>query len=81
MTRDLVKELDALKQDVAVLRQQAQDATRPHLASAIASEFVDLRGLVEDILKHAEGDMSDHPIAAVAGSLALGILIGRMLAR
>jgi ElaB/YqjD/DUF883 family membrane-anchored ribosome-binding protein len=79
--RDLAAELDALKKDIASLRQAPVEIGRPHLASAITAELGELRGLVEDMLEDAETGVNEHPVATVAGALALGILIGRMTAR
>ena len=79
--RDLAAELDALKKDIASLRQSPAEIGRPHLASAIASELGELRGLVDEMLADAETGVNEHPVATVAGALALGILIGRMTAR
>ena len=36
---------------------------------------------VQQMLEEAEEAMSEHPVATVAGALALGIVIGRLTAR
>lgn len=79
--RKYADEIDALKQDIASLRQKSDEGHRLHLVSALASEIGDMRELIEKMLKDAEADVAEHPIATVAGALVLGILIGRITAR
>ena len=39
-----------------------------------------LNRLVQDMLENAEETIAEHPVATVAGALALGIVIGRLTA-
>lgn len=40
-----------------------------------------LTRLAEEMLEEAEDTVANHPVASVAGALALGIVIGRLTAR
>lgn len=79
--RDLAAELDALKKDIASLRQPAAERSRPHTTNTIIAELGEVRRLVEEMLKDAETEVSEHPVATIVGAFALGILIGRITAR
>lgn len=76
--KTLRDELDALKAELAHLREAAADRME---ASGVNDQIAELNRLVHQTLEDAEDTIADHPIAAVAGALALGIVIGRLTAR
>jgi ElaB/YqjD/DUF883 family membrane-anchored ribosome-binding protein len=86
--KSLRDELDELRAEMARLKQQAPE---PQSATAVpAAEPVDatlmeqlseLNRLAQERLEEAEDIITEHPVAAVAGALALGIIIGRLTAR
>jgi ElaB/YqjD/DUF883 family membrane-anchored ribosome-binding protein len=43
-------------------------------------QIAELNRLVQDMLESAEDTIAEHPVATVAGALALGIVIGRLTA-
>ncbi len=43
--------------------------------------FGELSGLVQTMIDEAEESFTEHPVAAISGALALGIVIGRLTAR
>ena len=47
----------------------------------LKEQLAELNRLAQDMLEEAEDTITEHPVAAVAGALALGILIGRLTAR
>lgn len=67
---DLVDTIDAIKSKVTNGTGAAADE--------IASHIDDLRNLVGDYSAKTEKTVAAHPIAAVAGALAIGWLIGRL---
>lgn len=71
-------ELDALKAELAHLREAA--ASRME-ASGINDQVAELNRLAQQMFEEAEETISEHPVAAVAAALALGIVIGRLSAR
>lgn len=46
--------------------------------SGLGDQIADLNRLVQQMLEDAEETIADHPVATVAGALALGIIIGRL---
>ena len=62
-------------------RQAAHDRVAEEGGSAAGGQFAELRQLVQDMLADAEDTVIEHPVATVAGALALGIVIGRLTAR
>ncbi|MCA3141354.1 MAG: hypothetical protein ACK5YW_17020 [Betaproteobacteria bacterium] len=80
----LKAELDAIRAELSLLRQQAGPA-EGEAGSAGAgpwsTQLAELNRLVQDMLADAEETVAEHPVATIAGALALGILIGRLTAR
>jgi ElaB/YqjD/DUF883 family membrane-anchored ribosome-binding protein len=84
------RELERLKAEIEALGHEpsirepeagtdkAAAAKRDH---GIEQQIAELNGLVKDMLAEAETTMAAHPVATVAGALALGIVIGRLTAR
>lgn len=81
----LKAELDALRAELAALRRPAPEpggTAEAHTASgAIQEQLAELNSLVHQMLEEAEDTIAEHPVATVAGALALGIVIGRLTAR
>jgi ElaB/YqjD/DUF883 family membrane-anchored ribosome-binding protein len=78
--KTLRTELDEIKAEIARMREaraaQEADAT----ASGVGEHIAELNRLVQDMLENAEDAIAEHPVATVAGALALGIVIGRLTA-
>jgi ElaB/YqjD/DUF883 family membrane-anchored ribosome-binding protein len=79
------EDLEALKQEI-LARAQTSGKQAAADASAKIHETVDpqiseLNRMVKTMLDEAETTIADHPVATVAGALALGIAIGRLTAR
>lgn len=72
-------ELDAIRAELSQLRQQASPSEGE--AGPLTEQLAELNRLVKDMLADAEETVAEHPVATVAGALALGILIGRLTAR
>ncbi len=73
-------ELDELRADLERLRasqQGSSEAGQPS-ASTVEDQIAELNRLVHQMLEDAEEAVAEHPVAAVAGALALGIIIGRL---
>lgn len=85
--KTLRAELDELKAELARLRQAPGTGTAEAQASAetagegLGEQLAELNRLVQQMLDEAEETITDHPVATVAGALALGIVIGRLTAR
>ena len=80
----LKAELDALRAELAALRKPAPDTGSAEEAShsgALNEHLAELNDLVHQMLENAEEAIAEHPVATVAGALALGIVIGRLTAR
>jgi ElaB/YqjD/DUF883 family membrane-anchored ribosome-binding protein len=81
----LKAELDALRAELGRLRgpqPAAAAGEEPQtLPEELAKQIAELNGLVQQMLEDAEETISRHPVATVAGALALGIVIGRLTAR
>ena len=85
---DLRQELDELRAEFESWRKgSAQVASRPPGEAASAEpvglehQIAELNRLVKMMLDEAEETVAEHPVATVAGALALGIVIGRITAR
>lgn len=90
-SRTLRAELDEMRAELARLRQaqggpepaggagDASEAERP--AGHMGEQMAELNRLVHQMLEDAEETITEHPVATVAGALALGIVIGRLTAR
>ena len=84
--RSLRAELDELKAELARLRQAQPSAAGPAAEGAepeggLGAQIGELNTLVQQMLDEAEETVAEHPVATVAGALALGIVIGRLTAR
>lgn len=85
--KTLRAELDELRAELARMRQ-APGTGKPEEHGAvdapgegIGEQLAELNKLVQQMLDEAEETITDHPVATVAGALALGIVIGRLTAR
>lgn len=80
--RTLRTELDEIRAELARLREARQQVAAEAAAAVqdtgLGEQIAELNRLVKDVLEDAEDTIADHPVAAVAGALALGILIGRL---
>ena len=84
--KTLRAELDEIKAELARLRQAqaapasgaSPDAEAAATGFGIGEQIADLNRLVQQMLEDAEDTIADHPVATVAGALALGIVIGRL---
>jgi ElaB/YqjD/DUF883 family membrane-anchored ribosome-binding protein len=72
---DLRGEFEGLKGRAAA----SQAATETD--SPLSGHLAELNRLVQSMLDEAEDTIAEHPVATVAGALALGIVIGRLTAR
>ena len=84
----LRQELDELRTEFESLRKgSAKSASRPPDEAAptgpsgLEHQIAELNRLVQMMLDEAEETVTEHPVATVAGALALGIVIGRITAR
>jgi ElaB/YqjD/DUF883 family membrane-anchored ribosome-binding protein len=83
------EELDALRAEIMALRHKTESAGTPHgdaepaggAAATLEHQITELNRLVKTMLDEAETTVIEHPVATVAGALALGIVIGRLTAR
>jgi len=81
-TRSLRDDLEKLRQELAALKAaRAEAGVAAEAVSGLENQMGELNRLVQDMLDDAEETMSRHPVATVAGALALGIIIGRLIAR
>jgi len=84
---NLRRELDELRREFESWRKQ-ETIEPPAESEKDARESVGFRGqiaelnhLVQSLMDEAEERVNEHPVATVAGALALGIVIGRLTAR
>jgi ElaB/YqjD/DUF883 family membrane-anchored ribosome-binding protein len=87
--KSLRAELDELRADILAKRTKSGaeavpdspdgDAVKP--LAALEQQIGELNKMVKKMLDDAETTVGDHPVATVAGALALGIVIGRLTAR
>ena len=82
----LKAELEALRAELARLRKpaaaaEADSAGAASASGGLAEQIGELNSLVQQMLEDAEETIAEHPVATVAGALALGIVIGRLTAR
>lgn len=79
--KTLRAEMDEIKAELARLREARTGGTASTGAaveSGMADHIAELNRLVQDMLDNAEETIAEHPVATVAGALALGIVIGRL---
>ena len=87
--KKLREELDQLKSEILTRRASPDQATASASAAGkgasfqetVELQFKELNTMVKTMLDEAETTVSDHPVATVAGALALGIAIGRLTGR
>jgi len=88
--KKLRDELEQLKSEILSKRATPNDAASVGLAgdkkeatlqATIETQIKELNRMVKTMLDEAESTVSDHPVATVAGALALGIAIGRVSSR
>ena len=84
------EELEALKKEI-LERANAPEAiasteaafskANSKLHETVDPQITELNRMVKTMLEDAETTVAEHPVATVAGALALGIAIGRLTAR
>ncbi len=82
VAKTLRAELDEIRAELSRLREAkpaaAVDGAAPE--GAMGEHLAELNRLVHEMLENAEDTIAEHPVATVAGALALGIVIGRLTA-
>lgn len=78
--KTLRAELDEIRAELSRLREAraAHEGAAP--TSEMSEQLAELNRLVHEMLENAEDTIAEHPVATVAGALALGIVIGRLTA-
>lgn len=78
----LRSELDEIRAELARLSaaRQAEAGEAASAPGGVGEQIAELNRLVQDMLENAEDAIAEHPVATVAGALALGIVIGRLTA-
>jgi ElaB/YqjD/DUF883 family membrane-anchored ribosome-binding protein len=80
--KTLRDELEELRGELQGLRGDSASAKAATEAdSPLSGHLAELNRLVQTMLDEAEDTIAEHPVATVAGALALGIVIGRLTAR
>ena len=80
--QSLRQEIEELRAEIEALKSRtAAAADAPPAEAADEGQIAELNRLVRTMLDDAEETVADHPVATVAGALALGIVIGRLSAR
>jgi ElaB/YqjD/DUF883 family membrane-anchored ribosome-binding protein len=89
--QNLRKELDELRREFESLRNRGVDQLSGKAKEAVAAATKELEGfegqiselnsMLHTLFEEAEESVSQHPVATIAGALALGIVIGRMTAK
>jgi ElaB/YqjD/DUF883 family membrane-anchored ribosome-binding protein len=90
-TLSLRNELEELRREFESLRDRGVDQLSGKAKEAVAAatkelggfdgQIADLNRMVHTLFEEAEESVSQHPVATIAGALALGILIGRLTAK
>ena len=78
--KTLRAELDEIRAELSRLRETRAAAEGATPASEMSEKLAELNRLVHEMLENAEDTIAEHPVATVAGALALGIVIGRLTA-
>lgn len=78
--KTLQAELDEIRAELARLREAHKPAAGEAAQGGLHDQIAELNRLVQDMLENAEDTIAEHPVATVAGALALGIVIGRLTA-
>ena len=73
-------ELDEIRAELARMREARAAPKGEDAAGGLQEQIAELNRLVQDMLENAEDAIAEHPVATVAGALALGIVIGRLTA-
>jgi len=80
--KTLRAELDEIRAELSRMREAkaapAGEAAAPE--GGMGEQMAELNRLVHEMLENAEETIAEHPVATVAGALALGIVIGRLTA-
>lgn len=78
--KTLRAELDEIRSELSKLREARAAHGGEAAAGGMHEQLAELNRLVQDMLENAEETIAEHPVATVAGALALGIVIGRLTA-
>ena len=81
--KTLRTELDEIRAELSRLREtraSEESAAAAAAAGGVGEQIAELNRLVQDMLENAEDTITEHPVATIAGALALGIVIGRLTA-
>lgn len=78
---DLRAQFEASRKDSAAAVSTAADKPKEPESTGLEHQMAELNRLVQVMLDDAEETVIEHPVATVAGALALGIVIGRLTAR
>jgi len=78
--KTLRAELDEIRAELSKLREARAAHAEEGPAGGMHEQLAELNRLVQDMLENAEETIAEHPVATVAGALALGIVIGRLTA-
>lgn len=78
--KTLRAELDEIRSELSKLRETRAAHGDEAAAGGMQEQLAELNRLVQDMLENAEETIAEHPVATVAGALALGIVIGRLTA-
>jgi ElaB/YqjD/DUF883 family membrane-anchored ribosome-binding protein len=90
--KSIREELAALKSEILAKRTTPEGSAIPETPnpnnadgakpeSSIEHQIGELNKMVKTMLDDAETTVADHPVATVAGALALGIVVGRLTSR
>jgi ElaB/YqjD/DUF883 family membrane-anchored ribosome-binding protein len=90
-TLSLRNELEELRREFESLRDRGVDQLSGKAKEAVAAatkelegfegQIADLNRMVHTLFEETEESVSQHPVATIAGALALGIVIGRLTAK
>ena len=78
--KTLRAELDEIRAELSRLRDTHAAPEGEAATGGMHEQIAELNRLVQDMLENAEDMIAEHPVATVAGALALGIVIGRLTA-
>ncbi len=78
---ELRAELEALKAKGLEAPLRSGDSAAAEEGQGIEAQLAHLMELASGMLDEAEDSIVHHPKAAIAGALALGLVIGRLTAR
>jgi ElaB/YqjD/DUF883 family membrane-anchored ribosome-binding protein len=78
--KTLRAELDEIRAELSSLREARATHGGDAAAGGMHEQLAELNRLVQEMLENAEETIAEHPVATVAGALALGIVIGRLTA-